>query len=122
MQCAIRDNAEQKVWNRLGYFRSLKLKKKKSERPVVGVLGTSGFMLLWVISLLVLLGIEMSNCVLHVVGCMAERLKTRLLDSDRMVDLVVGPDAYRHLPDLISVVNVRVPCTLSTRIMTYQHD
>lgn len=38
---------------------------------------------------------------------MAERLKTKLLESDRMVDLVAGPDAYRDLPDLINVVRVR---------------
>ena len=36
-----------------------------------------------------------------VIGCMAERLKERLLESDKMVDLVVGPDAYRDLPRLI---------------------
>src|SRR6195952_1683803 len=36
-----------------------------------------------------------------VLGCMAERLKTKLLEEERLVDLVVGPDAYRTLPDLI---------------------
>lgn len=36
-----------------------------------------------------------------VIGCMAERLKERLLESDKMVDLVVGPDAYRDLPRLV---------------------
>ena len=36
-----------------------------------------------------------------VLGCMAERLKARLLEEERLVDLVVGPDAYRDLPRLI---------------------
>ena len=36
-----------------------------------------------------------------VIGCMAERLKEQLLVADKMVDLVVGPDAYRDLPKLI---------------------
>jgi len=73
--CAIRENAESKVWQRLGAFKNMKLRRKKGERPVVGVL-----------------------------GCMAERLKSQLLESDRLVDIVVGPDAYRDLPNLINLV------------------
>ena len=41
---------------------------------------------------------------LGLVGCMAERLKEQLLDSDLDIDLVVGPDAYRSLPRLLSQV------------------
>lgn len=37
-----------------------------------------------------------------VLGCMAERLKTKLLEEEKIVDMVVGPDAYRDLPKLIS--------------------
>jgi len=37
-----------------------------------------------------------------VLGCMAVRLKSKLLEEEKLVDLVVGPDAYRSLPDLIS--------------------
>lgn len=37
-----------------------------------------------------------------VLGCMAERLKEKLLEEEKLVDLVVGPDAYRDLPNLIS--------------------
>ena len=37
-----------------------------------------------------------------VLGCMAERLKSKLLEEEKLVDLVVGPDAYRTLPDLIN--------------------
>ena len=36
-----------------------------------------------------------------VLGCMAERLKTKLLEEEKLVDLVIGPDAYRSLPSLI---------------------
>lgn len=38
---------------------------------------------------------------LGVLGCMAERLRTKLLDEEQLVDLVVGPDAYRDLPRLL---------------------
>ncbi len=37
-----------------------------------------------------------------VLGCMAERLKKKLLDEEKLVDLVVGPDAYRDLPKLVN--------------------
>ena len=36
-----------------------------------------------------------------VLGCMAERLKEKLLEQEKLVDIVIGPDAYRTLPDLI---------------------
>lgn len=67
--CAIRDNAEQKVRNRLQQLNNL---KKKRPGLVIGVL-----------------------------GCMAERLKTKLLEEEKMVDIVAGPDAYRDLPRLV---------------------
>jgi tRNA-2-methylthio-N6-dimethylallyladenosine synthase len=67
--CSIRENAEQKIWNRLDAIRSV---KKKKPGTVVGV-----------------------------IGCMAERLKENLLESDKLVDIVVGPDAYRELPKLV---------------------
>jgi len=68
--CAIRDNAEQKVRNRLNNFGYL---KKKRPDLVVGIL-----------------------------GCMAERLKTKLLEEEKLVDIVAGPDSYRDLPNLLS--------------------
>ncbi len=40
-----------------------------------------------------------------VLGCMAERMKERLLDEEKLVDLVVGPDAYRDLPNLLKEVD-----------------
>ena len=67
--CAIRDNAEQRVRQRLKDFKKL---KKKNPDMLVGVL-----------------------------GCMAERLKTKFLEEEKIVDMVVGPDSYRDLPNLI---------------------
>ncbi len=40
-----------------------------------------------------------------VLGCMAERLKAKLLEEEKIVDLVAGPDAYRDLPNLIAEVD-----------------
>ena len=40
-----------------------------------------------------------------VLGCMAERLKAKLLEEEKLVDLVVGPDAYRDLPNLINAAD-----------------
>ena len=67
--CAIRDNAEQRVRNRLQGFKHM---KKRKPDLLIGVL-----------------------------GCMAERLKEKLLEEEKLIDLVVGPDAYRDLPSLI---------------------
>lgn len=83
--CAIRDNAEQKVWQRLNYFWFLKRHWKSN----------------------VATGRSQS---LHppkvvVLGCMAERLKEKILDADKMVDVVCGPDAYRDLPQLLEEVD-----------------
>lgn len=41
-------------------------------------------------------------------GCMAERLKEKLVDKNKSVDIVVGPDAYRDLPRLIQALNVTI--------------
>lgn len=70
--CSIRDNAEQKVRNRLN---TINRNKKTNPNLKIGVL-----------------------------GCMAERLKTQFLEEEKMVDLVVGPDAYRDLPNLLEEV------------------
>jgi len=70
--CSIRDNAEQKVNQRI---REFSRQKRQRKGLTVGV-----------------------------IGCMAERLKDKLLEQDRLVDLVVGPDAYRELPQLLEQV------------------
>lgn len=70
--CSIRENAEQKVRNRLKQFSAA---KKKKPGLLIGVL-----------------------------GCMAERLKAKFLEEEKLVDVVVGPDAYRDLPNLINQV------------------
>jgi tRNA-2-methylthio-N6-dimethylallyladenosine synthase len=67
--CAVRENAEQRVYGRLGDFRRY---KKENPGMIVGVL-----------------------------GCMAERLRKDLMQTESHVDLVVGPDEYRRLPELI---------------------
>lgn len=56
-----------------------------------------------------------------VLGCMAERLKSKFLEEEKIVDLVVGPDAYRDLPNLISQVDDggRAVNTLLSREETY---
>jgi tRNA-2-methylthio-N6-dimethylallyladenosine synthase len=56
-----------------------------------------------------------------VLGCMAERLKTTLLEEEKIVDLVAGPDAYRDLPMLISQVDdgERAVNTFLSREETY---
>ncbi len=41
--------------------------------------------------------------IIGVLGCMAERLKSQLIEEEKMVDIIVGPDAYRDLPRLLSV-------------------
>ncbi len=56
-----------------------------------------------------------------ILGCMAERLKSRLLEEEKIVDLVAGPDAYRDLPRLISQVDegTRAVNTFLSRDETY---
>jgi tRNA-2-methylthio-N6-dimethylallyladenosine synthase len=44
---------------------------------------------------------EKPSITVGVLGCMAERLKTKFLEEEQLVDLVVGPDAYRDLPNLL---------------------
>ncbi|KAF9581735.1 CDK5 regulatory subunit associated protein 1 [Lunasporangiospora selenospora] len=75
--CAIRENAESRIWNRLSDLKRKRLGPMKDRAPC------------W--------------CFRPITICMAERLKDKLLDSDKMVDLVCGPDAYRSIPHLLSI-------------------
>lgn len=49
------------------------------------------------------------HLVIGVLGCMAERLKEKLLEEERMIDLVAGPDAYRDLPRLVEQAQASLP-------------
>lgn len=70
--CSVRDNAEEKIHNRIEtLFHIIKKRKTKS--------------------------------ILGIVGCMAERLQEKLISTDNVVSLVVGPDEYRKLPELIQL-------------------
>lgn len=75
MTCSVREGAESKIWNRLKHLQSMKTKRAKKHGPLqIGVL-----------------------------GCMAERLKEKLLEKERWVDVVAGPDSYKDLPRLLTV-------------------
>jgi tRNA-2-methylthio-N6-dimethylallyladenosine synthase len=67
--CSIRENAEQRIYGRLGNLKSF-----KDQKP---------------------------GMVLGILGCMAERLRHDLIEDKKMVDIVVGPDEYRRLPEFI---------------------
>ncbi len=67
--CSVRDNAEQRIYGRLG-----NIKKIKDDNP---------------------------DTVIGILGCMAERLRKDLIEEKKIVDLVVGPDEYRRLPEFI---------------------
>ncbi|XP_008291732.1 mitochondrial tRNA methylthiotransferase CDK5RAP1 [Stegastes partitus] len=75
--CSIREKAEQTIWNRLQQLTAMKKKRLKTQTPMkIGIL-----------------------------GCMAERLKTELLEREKLVDVLAGPDAYRDLPRLLTVAD-----------------
>ncbi len=44
------------------------------------------------------------HLVVGMLGCMAERLKTQLLEEEQVLDLIAGPDSYRDLPKLLTDV------------------
>ena len=72
--CSVRDNAEQKILSRIEFLHSVQRKRGEGQRLIIGV-----------------------------IGCMAERVKERLIE-EYGVDIVVGPDGYMSLPDLIAQV------------------
>lgn len=75
MTCSIRDSAEAKIWNRLEYLKSFKKRRLKKLGPLqIGIL-----------------------------GCMAERLKASIIEKERGIDIIAGPDSYRDLPRLLAL-------------------
>jgi len=48
---------------------------------------------------------EKSHLTVGVMGCMAERVKDKIIDQEQLVDIVVGPDAYRDIPSLLAEVD-----------------
>ncbi|KAM6927886.1 mitochondrial tRNA methylthiotransferase CDK5RAP1 [Xenentodon cancila] len=75
--CSIREKAEQTIWNRLQQLTAMKKKRLRTSSPMkIGIL-----------------------------GCMAERLKTELLEREKLVDVLAGPDAYRDLPRLLTTAD-----------------
>jgi len=67
--CSVRDNAEERIFERLKHLRYY---KKRKNKLVVGIL-----------------------------GCMAERLRKKLVGKSDLVSIVIGPDEYRRVPELI---------------------
>ncbi|XP_052751187.1 mitochondrial tRNA methylthiotransferase CDK5RAP1 [Galleria mellonella] len=80
MTCAIREGAETKIWHRLDHLRGFKRRRalsKHKNRPVK----------------------------IAILGCMAERLKEKLVEKEKAVDVVAGPDSYRDLPRLLALTD-----------------
>ena len=88
--CAIRDNAEVRIYGRIGLLGTY---KKQKPGTVIGIL-----------------------------GCMAERLRFKLVEEEQLVDLVVGPDEYRKLPSLIenALVGEKGIATRLSRVENYE--
>ena len=54
------------------------------------------------------------SLIIGVLGCMAERLKEKLLNEERIVDIVAGPDSYRDLPNLVNNVKNKEEKSVNT--------
>lgn len=75
MTCSIREGAETKIWNRLVHLKGLKKRRGRKAGPLqIGIL-----------------------------GCMAERLKTKIVEQESEVDVIAGPDSYKDLPRLLAL-------------------
>lgn len=76
--CSIREGAESKIWRKLEFLKN----NRQKRNPLPGKLKPS--------------------MIVGVLGCMAERLKTGLLEKEGLVHVVAGPDSYRDLPRLLA--------------------
>ncbi|XP_039265335.2 mitochondrial tRNA methylthiotransferase CDK5RAP1-like [Styela clava] len=85
--CSIRDKAEEKIWSRLHALKKLKQESVKSGFPKIGIL-----------------------------GCMAERLKKEIVEKQKAVDIVAGPDAYRDLPRLLEECSENSTATINVML------
>lgn len=75
MTCAIREGAENKIWRRIKEINAVRRKRGKNRTEMkVGIL-----------------------------GCMAERLKHKILEKEKAVDVIAGPDSYKDLPRLLAM-------------------
>lgn len=73
--CAIRESAETKIWHRLKELNAIRRKRRKGTMQMkIGIL-----------------------------GCMAERLKHKILEKEKTVDVIAGPDSYKDLPRLLAI-------------------
>lgn len=72
--CAIRENAENKIWHRIKHLNAVRRKRGKNSNMKIGIL-----------------------------GCMAERLKHKIIEKEKAVDLIAGPDSYKDLPRLLAL-------------------
>lgn len=77
MTCAIRENAETKIWNRLEHLKAMKSTRSNTRKKPPLKIG--------------------------ILGCMAERLKQQLVERERAIDVVAGPDSYKDLPRLLAL-------------------
>lgn len=75
MTCAIREGAEGKIWKRISQLKAVKKWRQKSKNGPLQI---------------------------GILGCMAERLKEKLVEKEKAVDIVAGPDSYRDLPRLLA--------------------
>lgn len=75
MTCAIREGAENKIWRRIKEINAVRRKRSKRKGQMkIGIL-----------------------------GCMAERLKHKILEKEKAVDVIAGPDSYKDLPRLLAM-------------------
>jgi tRNA-N(6)-(isopentenyl)adenosine-37 thiotransferase enzyme MiaB len=74
MTCSIRDSAETKIFNKLNHLKVMKQRRAKTSPMQIGIL-----------------------------GCMAERLKEKMIEKEREIDLIAGPDSYKDLPRLLAL-------------------
>lgn len=75
MTCSIREGAETKIWNQLVHLKGIKRRRSKKREPLQ----------------------------IAILGCMAERLKTKIVEQESEVDVIAGPDSYKDLPRLLAL-------------------